>query len=153
MPEGLSITHPAPPQRVGHSSQGWNCQSPQMLCRKPSQQAVTLLSACISLLRGRLCTALSTPLIILTFSRVHSWFKCQVCVAVTSQSLLDAFFLNAESSQIKHYKACVHLFLSYCTSHSEKHGLIVEKSRLAYCFQKLRYRSTWHAARFRLSVY
>lgn len=50
-----------------------------------------------------------------------------MCVAVTSQSLLDAFFLNAESSQIKHVKAYVHLFLSYCTSYSEKRGLIVEK--------------------------
>lgn len=59
----------------GCSSQGWNYQSSQTLCRKPSQQAVASLSACISFLWGRLCTALSTPLTVFIFSQIRSWFK------------------------------------------------------------------------------
>lgn len=79
---------------------------------EPPQQAVTPLSAHIPLFQDRLCVALPTPLIIFTSSGAPSWFKCQTHAAITSQILFDALFLNAESSQIKHAKACVHLLLS-----------------------------------------
>lgn len=38
-----------------------------------------------------------------------SWFKRQARVATTSQSLLGALLLNAESSQMKPVTACTHL--------------------------------------------